>query len=434
VSGGNTLFRRTVITLGLSLLAYSLFALLIINYYILHPMVERGADDLAALMTLAAKTWVELPPKTRPDFEHELMLNHGLRLGESKQQGDTTTPAHPYYSHLEKSLRWRTDTTIQLSASTIDNQRWIWADIPAGGKNLKVGFNANRIGQFPLAFSLVLTGGVVVLVLTTLILVPRLTRPIEGLVEAVQRFGRSSKPRPIAEKGPKELVDLARTFNRMQEEISELLANRTTLLAGISHDLRTPLARMRLAIEMLTASPDRELIDGIYQDLDEMEHLITQTLALARDISPEPNQTIDLPDLVDGVIADARRSGLNIKWNPNRSCPCDTAPKALRRVLLNLLENAERYGEGKPVTVSFDCDGSHAQIQIRDRGPGIRPQDLVRVMQPFKRLESSRSRSTGGSGLGLAIVHQLCRIQGWDITLENAPDGGLQATLLIPIE
>lgn len=429
----NTLFRRTVLTLGLSLFIYSVIAVLIINYFILHPMVERGADDLAALMTLASKTWVELPTNTRADFQHELLLNHGLQIRQAIKQPGGITLKNSYFTHLTESLEWRTGEKIRLSQSTENSQRWVWADIPAGGKELQVGFNAERIGQSSIAGILIFSSGFIVLAVATFTLVPRLTKPLECLQEAVQRFGKNSKPQPIKEQGPEELVNLARNFNQMQEQISELLANRTTLLAGISHDLRTPLARTRLAIELLSGGNNQELLEGIYGDLDEMEQLISQTMILAKEMSPSDLEPIDLPELIDGVVADFRRTACRINWQPRGYCPCDTNPGALRRVLTNLLENAQRYGQGKPVTIGFSCNENAAQIKIRDQGPGIDEHDQARVMQPFQRLDESRSRSTGGSGLGLAIVHQLCKSHGWTISIKNASGGGLIASLTIPI-
>ncbi len=434
MSKKSTLFKRTVVTLGVSLFIYSVFSIFVINNYILHPMVEKGADDLAALMTLASRTWVELPPNTRPDFEHELLQNHGLQIIPTDVPSSPTPLTHPYYTHLYESLKWRAGDGTVLSHTIDNSQRWVWADIQTGGKKIRIGFNAQRIGQTSLAAFMVSAGGVFILIITTFTLVPRLTKPLEQLLIAVQRFTGNSEPVKIPEQSTREFADLANSFNQMQQNISDLVENRTTLLAGISHDLRTPLARMQLAIELIAKDDNKELIDGIHKDLEEMNHLIGQTLSLAKEMSNEQLLPIDLSDFIDGIVDKSRRSGLIINWVPAGNCICHTAPLGLERVLDNLLDNAWRYSSEKPITIQLSCDGGKTVIQICDQGPGIEVQQLNKVVRPFYRIENSRNRKTGGSGLGLAIVQQICKSHHWKLSLENATDGGLIASLTLSDE
>jgi two-component system osmolarity sensor histidine kinase EnvZ len=220
----------------------------------------------------------------------------------------------------------------------------------------------------------------------------------------------------------------------MAAEISELLTNRTTLFAGISHDLRTPITRMQLALELLPAATAPELVDRLRQDLDEMNRLITDTLELARGLEPHAAELVDLRDFIDGVVTGLRQGEGAIEWLPAACCYCPVDTLALQRVLTNLLDNALRYSGNQPVELRCHCEAAAAVIQVLDRGPGIPESERDKVFQPFHRLESSRSRRTGGSGLGLAITRQLCNVHGWDIRLLPRRGGGTEAQLRIPFK
>jgi len=303
-----------------------------------------------------------------------------------------------------------------------------------GARNIRISFPHARIGaRPPLAALLVAIAGALVILFTSLLLVRRLTRPLARLATAAGQIGRGDAFVPLPETGPREIAVLTQRFNRMAAEISELLTNRTTLFAGISHDLRTPITRMRLALEMLPGATAPELVEHLRQDLDEMNRLITETLELARGLGPHAAELVDLRDLIDGVVTAIRQGGAVIEWSPAACCYCPVDTLALQRVLTNLLDNAVRYSDA-PVVLHCDCDAVAAVIRVLDRGPGIPEQDRDKVFQPFHRLEGSRSRRTGGSGLGLAITRQLCDVHGWDIQLLPRTGGGTEARLRIPLK
>ncbi|WP_419652962.1 ATP-binding protein, partial [Thiolapillus sp.] len=234
--------------------------------------------------------------------------------------------------------------------------------------------------------------------------------------------------------GPRELADLARKFNQLSSEIERLLENRTTLLGGISHDLRTPLARLRIAAELLRGREDDDLLDSMQQDMEEMDTLITRTLELARMMQQDGQQDkeTDLAVLVAEIGAARTEAGRQLHIEAASSCKAVINKLVLRRILNNLLDNAFHYAGEKPVGLHLHCSGSKAQICVLDQGAGIPDDQLGRVLQPFYRLDPSRNRGTGGSGLGLAIVQQLAQLQGWKITLNNRKAGGLSACVEIP--
>ncbi|BAN34256.1 periplasmic sensor signal transduction histidine kinase [Sulfuricella denitrificans skB26] len=203
--------------------------------------------------------------------------------------------------------------------------------------------------------------------------------------------------------------------------------NRTTLLAGISHDLRTPLARLRIALEMMPENAKPTLIARMERDMEEMNQLIGGFLELAQGLGQEEKRPVDLAVLLGELAQDT-----GLEWRALPPCIREVASVALRRILSNLVENALRYGGGKPVSMVCDCADGGARISILDRGPGIPPDQAEEVFRPFYRLESSRSSATGGSGLGLAIARQLAEANGWKIELLAREGGGTEARLTIP--
>jgi two-component system osmolarity sensor histidine kinase EnvZ len=219
----------------------------------------------------------------------------------------------------------------------------------------------------------------------------------------------------------------------MARDVQELADNRTTMLTGISHDLRTPLARLRLAIEMLGPNADPTLITGIERDIAVMDRLIGQYLDLARDLNAETPERLDIRELVDEAVGDARRAGATVTWQPPaQSCPAIVRASALQRILGNLLDNARRYGGDTPIEVICERDASKLAIAVLDRGPGIPVSEGEAVFRPFYRVESSRSGATGGAGLGLAVARQLSEWNGWKLALAPREGGGTEARLTIP--
>jgi two-component system osmolarity sensor histidine kinase EnvZ len=242
------------------------------------------------------------------------------------------------------------------------------------------------------------------------------------MVEAAHRIGEGDFSAHVPENGPRELAKLAHKLNRMEGRIAQLLDNRTTLLAGISHDLRTPLARMRLELEMLKGDENTALVDDLNDDITEMENLISRTLQLARGLAHEPAQMVDVVSLVQTVVTGFQQAGHPVGLKTSPACQYPIPGGALRQVLNNLIENAVSHGGDEPVVVELDCSPEREDVELRviDRGPGIPAEQREAIFEPFHRLDASRSRSTGGSGLGLAVVRQLCLAYGWKIDIDTA--------------
>lgn len=423
-----SLFRSMAQTLAVALTAMSLLTAGIIVWQVAYPLGQRAISDLAALMVLSAQTWTELPPETRADFEEELLESHGLRITGPQDVPAAPGVQRPYLRLLGEALEARTGTTIALHGTR--DPEWHWADIPVGASIIRVGFGHDRVGvEPPVAATLLLLVIVLLSLATALVLARRLARPLEELSAAATQVGSGEMPAALPERGPRELALLARRFNRMATDVRTLLANRTLLLAGISHDLRTPLSRMRLAIEMLPATADPALLAGLRRDTDEIDRLVKQFLELGRGLEQDRREDADLSEIVAACVQDARRGGGAINLHAPGHCLRTINAFAVRRIISNLLENALRYGAGVPVDVVIECGSAGAMIAVLDRGPGIPDAEREKVFQPFYRLEPSRSTATGGSGLGLAVARQLADANGWELELLARAEGGTEARL-----
>lgn len=263
--------------------------------------------------------------------------------------------------------------------------------------------------------------------------VRQVVRPLRQFTRAVETLEpATNSPQPMNEHGPLEVQQTARAFNAMQARIQHYLKERAHILAAISHDLQTPITRMKLRVEM---AQEAALQDKLMQDLDAMTRLVREGIAYARSTESvqEPGQRLDLNAFLDTLVCDYTDTGHPVTYRaPGMPMPLTTFPQALRRVVTNLVDNALKYGESAQLTLR-QVDDRWLSIDIEDNGPGIPDHELDAVLQPFYRLESSRNRHTGGTGLGLAIASQLAvRLQG-KLTLSNRPQGGLSAKLLLPL-
>ncbi|MGY3026091.1 signal transduction histidine kinase [Pseudomonas lurida] len=252
-------------------------------------------------------------------------------------------------------------------------------------------------------------------------------RPLTRLARAVETLDPNAHPTPLDEKGPTEVAHAAAAFNEMQKRIAEYLKERMQILAAISHDLQTPITRMKLRAEFMEDCTDR---DKLWSDLGEMEHLVREGVAYARSVhgATEASHRINLDAFLDSLVFDYQDMHKQVSLSGKSAVVLDTRPHALRRVLVNLVDNALKFAGCAELEVGSTANGE-LSIKVLDRGPGIAEDELVQVMQPFYRVESSRNRGTGGTGLGLAIAQQLAVAIGGSLTLSNRPEGGLCAEI-----
>ena len=257
------------------------------------------------------------------------------------------------------------------------------------------------------------------------------TRPLSDLASAATRLGDDPQAAELPERGPAEVRRAIAAFNTMQRRIAAHLAERLQILAAVSHDLQTPITRMRVRTDLLA---DEALRDKLQADLIDMQHLVEEGLAYARTAhaSMEKMQAIDLHALLDGLVCDYRDAGRQVELIGSTDITVTTRPQALKRIAMNLVDNALKFAGEAQVVVS-QADAGWV-IEVLDKGPGMAEDQLLAVLQPFYRVEGSRNRETGGSGLGLAIAHRLSGALGATLSLHNRPGGGLQARLALPVQ
>ena len=255
------------------------------------------------------------------------------------------------------------------------------------------------------------------------------TRPLQQLADAADQLNLTSAHQPLLEGGSSEMRRAIRAFNRMQQRIRDDLRERTGMLAAITHDLQTPLTRLRLRLEKVN---DTELREKLISDMTAMQYMLQDGLELARSLdASEAVQRLDLDSLLDSLCSDAIEAGQTVVYRQRTAVQVGAQPMTLRRALANLLDNAVKYGQH--AEVSLKSDARQCRICIHDSGPGIPADQLEAVFTPFFRLEHSRSRTTGGTGLGLSIARNIILRHGGELTLRNHPMGGLEAEIVLPL-
>jgi two-component system osmolarity sensor histidine kinase EnvZ len=261
--------------------------------------------------------------------------------------------------------------------------------------------------------------------------VATINRPLQALTRAAAQMGQGRVPPPVEVRGPQEISTLASAFNQMAADIKRLDDERALLLAGVSHDLRSPLARIRLGVEMLQESGDGTLKADMVRDIEDIDAAINQFLDFARLADTEAAVGDgDLNALVRGVVERYARAGEKVTMDLKPLPALALRPVALQRLVANLVDNALRHSR-TAVEVRTAADGDRAVIEVLDRGSGIPPEEAERMLQPFTRLEGARTGP--GTGLGLAIVDRIARMHGGSIRLLRREGGGLHARVELPL-
>ncbi|RSZ59405.1 HAMP domain-containing protein [Massilia atriviolacea] len=340
-----------------------------------------------------------------------LSAPHSMRLLASVARA--LTPGHAFSAHAVDGPVERFQVHLRL----------------ADGQPLTVDFRPRR--GLPLSERLpyMLAGQLALLALACWLAVRLAIRPLRTLADAADALGPDLRPVRMPEQGPSEVVAAARAFNAMQQRIAAYVDERLRILAAISHDLQTPITRMRLRLDLMDESPQQQRLTD---DLRHLEDLARQGIGYARAMHGqlEPARAIDPGGLLDAMALDYRDSGADVAFDSQGGAPLVTRPGALRRVVTNLVDNALKYAGQAHIEMARAADGG-VTIRVLDKGPGIPEAALEQVFEPFYRLEGSRNRDTGGTGLGLAIARQLALTLGGGLTLHNRPEGGLEARLLL---
>lgn len=272
-----------------------------------------------------------------------------------------------------------------------------------------------------------ISGATLFLIVVSVIFIRNQVRPIEKLAEAMERFGRGEDTGRFRVRGAREVRGATTAFFDMRDRIRRHIEQRAQLLAGVSHDLRTPLTRLKLQLELMTPSPE---IEDAKHDLSEMAETLDEYLAFAKGLAEEAPEQVDIGKLAHDIVADAARSGADVAVEASGTGEAPGRARALKRCLANLIDNAVAHGD--KVRVSVHGEANAITVSVDDNGPGIPEDCYEEAFRPFSRLDATRSRNQKGVGLGLAIARDVARSHGGDVTLSTSPLGGLRATLRLP--
>ncbi|MDQ1829745.1 ATP-binding protein [Massilia scottii] len=323
------------------------------------------------------------------------------------------TPGYAFTAHAIEGGPERFQVHVQLS----------------DGQPLTVDFRPRRGLPLSPRLPYMLAGQLALVALACWLAVRLAIKPLRTLAQAADALGPDLRPVPMPEQGPSEVVRAARAFNAMQRRIAAYVDERLRILAAISHDLQTPITRLRLRVDLMDESPQQQ---RLIEDLQQLEDLARQGIGYARAMHGllEPARAIDPNDLLDAITLDYLDSGADVDFSSQPGEPLVTRPGALRRVVTNLVDNCLKYAGQAQIVMERSGDAL-ITIRVLDQGPGIPEAALEAVFEPFYRIESSRNRDTGGTGLGLAIARQLALTLGGALTLHNRPEGGLEARLVL---
>lgn len=411
------------------ILAYGLsFASLFYERYSATRNMMLG--DLERDVAIAMDILDRLPAAERPAWLPRLSSNNRqYLLGDGRaDQPLGNDAARTAAQSIEAALGPERPVTVRAMA---DDPRHIQARVVlSDGQPAILDIELSRMRPAPWLFG-VLGVQLLLLIGCAWLAVRLAVRPLTRLARAAEELD-PDKTSPLDEAGPAEVAHAAVAFNAMQDRISAHVAERMQMLGAISHDLQTPITRMKLRTEFMDASADR---DKLAQDLNEVERLVREGIDYARSAhgKTESPARIDLNAFLDSLVCDYQDTSKDVSLSGDTVPPLSTRPHALRRILGNLIDNALKFAGAAEVRVAAP-QGAPLSIFVLDRGPGIPAAELDAVLQPFYRLEGSRSRDTGGTGLGLAIAQQLAAAVGGRLILSNREGGGLSAEIRIAPE
>jgi len=424
-------FGQTVFLVGSLLLINQIVSYLVVIVYLFEPTYQQinilMANQVKVLFIGEEKGY-RIPAELSRDFIEATNIEV-LTQREAEWQGLNNAPRYPYFSEqMSRELGGPAEVRISQNERSFF---WVrppqapdyWVKIPLDGFEQK--------SFSPLVIYLVVIG--ILSVAGGWFFARQLNRPLKALQHAAEEVGRGEFPERLQERGSEEITAVTRAFNHMSAGIQQLEKDRSLLMAGVSHDLRTPLTRIRLATEMMSES-DEFLKDGIVNDIEDMNAIIDQFMEFIRHHKLEEMEPANLNNLIQDV-ADSEHLNKNRVFDLNLAANLPEflmRPVAIKRVIGNLVENALRYSDGNIlVNTSFDLEKRQVWFEVADSGPGIPEKDLERLFEPFTQGDAARGGE--GSGLGLAIIKKIVDMHKGLVMLENREHGGLKAKVMLPL-
>lgn len=420
---------RIVLLILVLLVVGQVAALKLFEHFELEPRANSGALQIVSTVSLTRAALLAARADRRLPLLMELNQSEGIRVYPIDFFEEVEPlPNDPLIQLIAEKVREQLGVNTVLAVNHLGvTGVWVsfsiygdayWAVIPR--VQTKHPFPQKWLGWGLLVMALSMLGAWLIM--------KRINHPLQSLAAAADAVGRGESTQLLPEEGAEEFARVTHAFNRMQEELARTEADRNLLLGGISHDLRTPLSRLRLAVEMLP--PDSELRPGMVQDIADMDAIIAQFLDFIRGAEGEKASMGSLNDVVRDTASRYRREGKNVQLELGVLPPIPLRSLAMRRLLTNLIDNAYDYGGGR-VQVTTQLKDGMLTLSVRDFGQGLLQSETERLLRPFERLDIARGRE-GGAGLGLAIAARVARIHQGDLKLQNHPEGGLVASVVIP--
>ena len=420
-------FGQTVMLLGVLLMINQVVSFISVSLYIIQPNAQQINELLAKqvrVVFIDIKD-ADLSPTMAEAFHRETGIGvyrekDALRLGletatflefRSTQMSELLGgPAEVRISQGDEYLFWIRPPQAPS----------LWVKIPLTG--------LEEANFSPLVFFLVIVG--VLSVAGGWLFVRNLNRPLRALQYAAEDVGRGDFPEPLKERGTTEIMAVTQAFNHMSSGIKRLEDDRNLIMAGISHDLRTPLTRIRLSTEMMSEQ-DSFLKEGIEGDIDDMNSIIDQFIEYIRRDTKDKAELGDINVLVEDVVHAESPTDRKVVFTPNECPELPLRYIAVKRAVANLIQNAIRYTDGDIFVETGKQDAKHVYVTVSDQGEGIPEADIERLFQPFT--QGDRARGTEGSGLGLAIIKRIVDTHSGQVKLSNREGGGLEARIVLPI-
>ncbi len=431
-----SLLARTSLVIVFALLISQGVSVFLFRYYSRDPRAQtqnaqtNAIGFVSHLRTLRAALEV-LPENKQNDFLQHLREEKGIRVYRNREEVLEPAPDSPPLRTARERLReefgQETDIYVRPNAQPTA-QPVLVVRFVVGGNTFYAVFPRGRVvaePDFSWAWIDWAIAGAVMALAGAFFLMWRVTQPLKALADAARQLGQGKKPAPVKAMGPSEVQDVAVAFNQMRDDLDRLDRERATFLAGVSHDLRTPLARLRLGIEM--ASADASARGDLERDITDINSIIDQFMDFARGEASEVQQPLNLNQLAAGAAERAARSGIHVTLQSAELPPLMLRPMAMQRAVDNLIQNAAKHGGGE-ITMETRQDGAAQVLAVMDRGTGIPVGDVERLKQPFTRMDPSRSGESG-AGLGLAIVDRIARMHVARFDLLPRLGGGTEARL-----
>lgn len=421
-------FGQTVLLIGVLLLINQVVSYLSVTYYFVGPGYKQINNLLATQIKVL---FIEGFDHRDPIFHQRFFEATGIRIYSDARAQEKGLADATYYQFFSRAMSDELQGQAEVRVSVTEEGRSVFWVKPPQAPNfwITVPLNSHSDPNIsPPTFFLMVIG--VLSVAGGWLFVRRLNRPLLALQKAAIKVGRGEIPPPLPEEGSTEIVAVTQAFNQMAKGIKQLEDDRALLTAGISHDLRTPLTRIRLATEMLPEDQDW-ISEGIVHDIEDMNDIIDQFIDYVRQDKDEKRELTNINDLISDAV-----QARNIEEHHNISLALTELPEimlrkvAIKRVLDNLIENAFRYGSNDIlISSSLDKKQQLMSFSVRDYGNGVPEDDIEELFQPFK--QGDKARGSVGSGLGLAIIKRIIDMHGGTIKLANHPEGGLQATVIL---